>query len=39
MKAVHVVDSARYAVIQRFKHELEGSQRLRAQARLEEALA
>lgn len=39
VKAVHSVDSARYAVIQRFEHESEGSQSLRAQARLEEVLA
>lgn len=39
MKAVHVADSARYTVIQRFKHKSEGRQRLRAEARLEEVLA
>lgn len=39
VKAVHLADSARYAVIQRFKHESESSRSLPAQARLDEVLA
>jgi hypothetical protein len=39
VKAVHVFDSARYAVIPRFKHEQEGRQGLPAQSHSEELLA